>query len=318
MRHRRFKLIGQTAVYHCISRIVGKEFLIQEDRFKNILQKQIFQVADFCGVEILTYCIMSNHFHVLLRVPVRDPEAISCDELLRRLRVLYNRSETNLIFWESRLADPITFQAAKDQLLTRMGDVSAFMKELKQRFSICYNRNQARVGTLWAERFKSILVENTARAMLMVAAYIDLNPVRAGLVAHPKDYRWCGFHHSFHNPQCRLESPLYAAYAHNKLSPDQAFQAYSNILSGVAGLSPQDPPIKPFLEKRIVAFSNGAMIGSVHYLKECSGIPNAPPRKPQNRGYALPVTCERVLRSFRRIRQDVQGKQLMESSPNIS
>ena len=68
-----------------------------------------------------------------------------------------------------------------------MGDVSAFMKELKQRFSIWFNRSHKRFGTLWAERFKSVLIENAASALRTVAAYIDLNPVRAGLVEDPKE-----------------------------------------------------------------------------------------------------------------------------------
>jgi len=44
----------------------------------------------------------------------------------------------------------------------------------------------------WAERFKSVLLEG-GEALAAVAAYIELNPVRAGLCADPKDYRYCGF-----------------------------------------------------------------------------------------------------------------------------
>ncbi|MEK7996000.1 MAG: chemotaxis protein CheW, partial [Planctomycetota bacterium] len=72
-------------------------------------------------------------------------------------------------------------------------DVSEFMKTLKQRFSVWYNRNHERVGTLWEERFKSVLVEGSEHALLTMAAYIDLNPVRAGLVKDPKDYRYGGY-----------------------------------------------------------------------------------------------------------------------------
>jgi len=68
-----------------------------------------------------------------------------------------------------------------------------FMKEFKQRFSRWYNRRTERFGTLWAERFKSVLVEDSPRALRTVAAYIDLNPVRAGIVGDPKDYRFCGY-----------------------------------------------------------------------------------------------------------------------------
>ena len=58
-------MVGVSAAYHAMSRTVGGAFLF-EDREKEMLRKMIWQVADFCGVEVLTYCIMSNHFHVLM------------------------------------------------------------------------------------------------------------------------------------------------------------------------------------------------------------------------------------------------------------
>jgi hypothetical protein len=67
------------------------------------------------------------------------------------------------------------------------------MKELKQRFSRWYNHQTSRFGTLWAERFTSVLVEDESPALRIVAAYIDLNPVRAGLVTNPQDYRYSGY-----------------------------------------------------------------------------------------------------------------------------
>ena len=81
----------------------------------------------------------------------------------------------------------------RQRLLARMGDVSQFMKTLKQRFSLWFNHQHERFGTLWAERFKSVLVEGEGNPLQTMAAYIDLNPVRAGLTADPKDYRFCGY-----------------------------------------------------------------------------------------------------------------------------
>jgi len=78
-------------------------------------------------------------------------------------------------------------------MLARMGDVSEFMKEFKQRFSKWYNIRHQRFGTLWAERFRSVLVEDESGVLETVSAYIDLNAVRAGLVEDPKDYRHCGY-----------------------------------------------------------------------------------------------------------------------------
>src|SRR5262249_39660986 len=65
-------------------------------------------------------------------------------------------------------------------------------KELKGRFAQWFNKRHGRYGVLWADRFKSVLVES-GTAVWTMAAYIDLNCVRASIVDDPKDYRWCGY-----------------------------------------------------------------------------------------------------------------------------
>ena len=80
-----------------------------------------------------------------------------------------------------------------ERICASMWDVSAFMKLLKQRFTQWFNRQRGRKGTLWEERFKSVLVEGTGDVLATMAAYVDLNPVRAGIVEDPADYRWCGY-----------------------------------------------------------------------------------------------------------------------------
>jgi hypothetical protein len=73
-----------------------------------------------------------------------------------------------------------------------MWDLSSFMHDLKMRFTGWYNRREGRSGCLWAQKFRSLLVEDGLAART-VAAYIDLNPVRAGIAEDPKDYRWSGY-----------------------------------------------------------------------------------------------------------------------------
>jgi putative transposase len=80
-----------------------------------------------------------------------------------------------------------------DRYERRRGDLSLFLKELKQRVTLYMNKRVEREGTLWEGRFKSVLVEGSENALLTVAAYIDLNPIRAGVVAKPEDYRWSGY-----------------------------------------------------------------------------------------------------------------------------
>ncbi len=74
-----------------------------------------------------------------------------------------------------------------------MFDLSAFVQALKLGFSKWYNRKHGRKGTLWEERFASVLVEGAGNAVATMAAYIDLNPVRAGLASDPKEYEWSGY-----------------------------------------------------------------------------------------------------------------------------
>jgi REP element-mobilizing transposase RayT len=183
-----------------MSRVVGGERLFGS-REKEVLRKMLWQVADFCGVEILTYCVMSNHFHVLVRVPpsASSGQGVADTELLRRFRVLYPKPTKYQTAEFARLEKALQ-EGSEDavqiraRLLARMHNLSEFMKTVKQRFSIWYNRNHGnRRGTLWMERFKSVLVEGAGNPLQTMAAYIDLNPVRAGLVEDPKDYRFCGY-----------------------------------------------------------------------------------------------------------------------------
>ena len=190
MRKPRIKLVGTTAVYHCIGRLireVGK--LGREDL--EVLRKLLWKQARFCGVQILTYCLMGNHFHVLVRVP--DRVILTDRELLEKLRGFYGaQSPQFLMLEESFQKNGELPENQRQALLSRMGDLSVFMKEFKQRFTRYYNALHERSGTLWAERFRSILIEDHSRSLKIVALYIDLNPLRANITEDPTQYRFCG------------------------------------------------------------------------------------------------------------------------------
>jgi REP element-mobilizing transposase RayT len=166
-----------------------------QDREKEVFCSLMRKTEAFCGVRILTYSVLSNHYHILVYVPER--EDISDAELISRLRIFYSGPLIDQFaqqLQEARAQGQVErVKALRETYLARMYDLSAFMKLLKQRFSIWYNHQTQRKGTLWEERFKSLLIEGSPGALLGVAAYIDLNPVRAGLVSDPKDYRHCGY-----------------------------------------------------------------------------------------------------------------------------
>ena len=162
-----------------------------------MLIRMMHRQAAFCGLDLLAYSIMSNHFHILAQVRHEKPQ--TDEELLRRFRLLH---EGHRISPYSMTPDALekaleqsdgVAQRLREALLARMGDVSVFMRELKQRFSIWYNHQNGNRGTLWMDRFKSLVVEPSLHAMATVAAYIDLNAVRSGQVDDPADYRFCSY-----------------------------------------------------------------------------------------------------------------------------
>ncbi|MCX6879352.1 MAG: chemotaxis protein CheW [Verrucomicrobia bacterium] len=89
-------------------------------------------------------------------------------------------------------ADESHATAIHERYTYRMHDLGEFMKTLLGRFTRWFNTHHARTGTLWESRFKSVLVEDGLASRTM-AAYIDLNPVRAGMVTDPADYRWSSY-----------------------------------------------------------------------------------------------------------------------------
>jgi len=176
----------------------------------------------FSGCQVLSYCFMTNHFHLLLEVPsgvVEKGESmgLSDEELLRRLGGLYSKAYVNGVkreLDEARKLIAGNYEGAERldkaglaknarlgerQLAEiqarysyRMHSLSEFMKGFLQRFTRWFNRESGRRGTLWEERFKSVIVEGGV-ACRTIAAYIDLNPVRAGIVEDPADYRWSSY-----------------------------------------------------------------------------------------------------------------------------
>lgn len=194
MRKRRFKLDGE-GWYHLTSRCVLKQFLFG-DMDKSMFARMLRACAEFCGIEVVTFCVMSNHIHILAHVPPK--RVVPEDEVLRRVEVLYGteRMEDMRERWKAWRRDGMARLADEELaiLRRRMGDVSPFMQILKQRFSVWYRARHGRLpGTIWQSRFNSTIIEGSAAGLEAVAAYIDLNPVRAGIVSDPKDYMWSGY-----------------------------------------------------------------------------------------------------------------------------
>jgi putative transposase len=284
MRMPRVKAEGQ-GFYHCISRIIERRYIFQDEQ-KEVFCSILRKAEDFCGVQILTYAVLSNHFHVLLQVP--ESQEITDKELLRRLRLFYNGEFVKTFaiqLAEARTRSGAEADGLRQPYLRRMHDVSAFMKLVKQRFSIWYNRHQNRLGTLWEDRFKSLLVEGSGGALIRVATYIDLNPVRAGLVKDPKDYRHSGYGEAVAGNQ--LARKGLCALMGSEQTWDQAASKYRCVLyvqgevEGAGSRAGFDSEtVRTELERdgvlstatllrcRVRYFSDGVVLGSRAFVEE--------------------------------------------------
>jgi REP element-mobilizing transposase RayT len=175
--------------------VVDRRFVFgdaEREHFRMFMRMQ----ENFSGCRVLSYCVMSNHFHILLAVSPMPENGISEELLLKRLSATQTEAfvaGVEMELDEARKAGRDEWVAEIHARFTyRMHSLSEFMKTLLQRFTRWFNRTHNRSGTLWEERYKSVIVESGVAART-IAAYIDLNPVRAGMAADPAEYRWSSY-----------------------------------------------------------------------------------------------------------------------------
>jgi REP-associated tyrosine transposase len=169
----RILITGDPTAYHIMSRTALEGFPlgdVEKEYFVSVVRK----VSKLYFVEILGFCCMSNHFHLLARM---HAETDYSDEVVKkRLANFYG---------EDRVFEDEQLQTIRQKLES----LSEYVREIKVRFARYYNKTHGRRGYFWGDRFKSVVVEN-GETLINCLAYIDLNPVRAGLVKRPEDYRW--------------------------------------------------------------------------------------------------------------------------------
>jgi REP element-mobilizing transposase RayT len=181
-RQPRMIVEGESAVYHVMSRTALEGFVLGSVE-KDYLLQLIKHFSSVYFAEILGFAIMGNHFHIVVRMHIG--EEYSDDEICKRFGLYYQNDK------KKRAPMPNQLPALRE----KWGKLSEFMKEIKQAFSRFYNKRHKRRGFFWSDRFKSVLVEN-GEALVNCLAYVDLNPVRAGIVVRPDEYRWnsLGYH----------------------------------------------------------------------------------------------------------------------------
>ena len=190
MRMPRKKVVGMDAYYHCASRIGGApdEYPFT-DVDKEFGLKMVVELAEFFLIEPISLCWMGNHWHLVCFVPGQAPDLATA---AARWNAYYlpRRRLTGLRLGREWLElDPQVNSELCGEAAAQMVDLSQFMRQLNQRFTFYYNRAHRRRGTLWADRFKSTILDGR-ESLWSCVKYVELNPVRAHLTEDPAAYRF--------------------------------------------------------------------------------------------------------------------------------
>lgn len=183
--------LQDTPYYHCISRCVRRAYLCGDDPVsgknfdhrKQWLVTRIKQLASRFAVDICAYAVMSNHYHLVLHVNATQARNWSDDEVIAHWRALFPRNgvlvDTLLKNSGSRAAQKLLQQNVA-LWRERLMDISWFMRCLNESIARQANREDECTGRFWEGRFKSQALLDE-KALVTCMAYVDLNPVRAGV-----------------------------------------------------------------------------------------------------------------------------------------
>jgi putative transposase len=175
----RMVINDETTVYHVMSRTALDGFPLG-DIEKDFMLDLIKRYSALYFVDILGFCLMGNHIHILIKTL---PEYKFTDDDIKKRYVNFYGD------------DRVFADGLVPSLRVKLSNLSEFVREIKVGFARYYNKRHNRRGYFWGDRFKSVIVDK-GETLINCLAYIDLNPLRAGIVSRPEDYRWnsLGYH----------------------------------------------------------------------------------------------------------------------------
>jgi len=180
MRQARIKIRETPAYYHVGNHVCGPiDSLPFTDDDKELGFYLLKKLSRLFLVEVISACWMGNHFHIVVYVPGVSP---SLEEAVRR----YNSYHKDNSAYHEMLDLSENRDRCKE-IARKLIDVSEFMKAFQQQYTFIFNKRHRRKGPLWRNRFWSVLLEGP-KALWDCVKYVELNPVRAGVVCDPGQY----------------------------------------------------------------------------------------------------------------------------------
>jgi REP element-mobilizing transposase RayT len=193
-----------TTYYHCVSRCVRRAFLCGHDDYtgesyehrRQWVEDRLLSLTRSFTIDICAYAVMSNHCHVVLHVDVEKADALTTAEIVERWHGLFAGNILSQRFLAGILMSDAEIRAVEEQAETwrkHLMSVSWFMRCLNEHIARRANQEDDCTGRFWEGRFKcqALLDES---ALLACMAYVDLNPVRAGIANSPEESEYTSIH----------------------------------------------------------------------------------------------------------------------------
>ena len=188
--------IEATSYYHCVSRCVRQSYLCGDDKRtgtsyehrREWVERKLLSLTHTYCIDVCAYAIMSNHYHLVLHINHEKATSLSMSDVVERWSTEH-KIPAHIKRWQSQSTiDQAEYDHCVEtieQWRERLWSLSWFMKELNYDIACKANSEDGCKGHFWESRFKSqaLLDDN---ALIAAMAYVDLNPVRAGIATTPE------------------------------------------------------------------------------------------------------------------------------------
>ncbi len=207
--------LTDTPYYHVVARCVRRAWLWGYDEYtqrdyshrKAWVLDRLSTLTHIFAIDICAYAVMSNHYHLVVHVNRSAAKHWSDEEVVARWSALFSIPRL-VTCWLSGAANEAEAEAAQ-QLITRwrerLQDISWFMRCLNEHLARRANAEDRCTGRFWEGRFKSQALLDEA-GLLTAMAYVDLNPIRAGIATTPEDSEFTSIYERIRALHARSEA----------------------------------------------------------------------------------------------------------------